>query len=651
MLWDEQGPGSTANTTGQTLHYEAGAGADHTKTLSTAGAKHNGSGSTPRMYFGCLGLIWATRPIRFTRALAPVLIAIPVELMADVRTGLRAVTDTRSKPSVLTPPVGRTGVLVVVMAAAVSSQLSLPPGLADALKLSSQKSRPGAMAPPQGPAGAVGGRQGLDRSIDPREYCLGSGDALTAYLWGATETALDIEINAEGNAVIPQIGSVQLAGLSVEDARAKLDSLLSSVYRGVSVAVELSRIKTFKVYVSGAVSSPGAYTVDGATRVSDLIEVANGVGPRSTKPQVERDALVAQLRRMRAIQIRSARRPVRYADLALFYNAGSIAKNPYLQQGDILVVPLPSRFCDLAGAINYPGRYMLEGNDKLRALISAAGGFSRDADSSRIWVVRFADDRDSTHELALGWRDIDSFRVQADDRVRIDFLPEFRPLENVLIAGEVRYPGLYPIHEGETTLRDVITQAGGLTEEAVMPGSRLTRRTNGDEVNADEALAEVPVSAFSEMELARMKAVLTEQEGKVAIIAPNEPDSHFLDVTLRDGDRIEIAKATGTIRVSGAVANPGLIPFEEGMDTRDCIERAGGFSQGARRFGVQVVKAGTSSALSPRKAGRLSDGDMVFVPQKRPREPLTVTRDVLAVLASIATILTTYLLLLDDQKQ
>src|SRR5262249_573326 len=51
----------------------------------------------------------------------------------------------------------------------------------------------------------------------------------------------------------------------------------------------------------------------------------------------------------------------------------------------------------------------------------------------------------------------------------------WKQLETVEVRGEVRFPGKYPIHRGET-LRSVIERAGGLTESAFKGGAVFTRQ-------------------------------------------------------------------------------------------------------------------------------------------------------------------------------
>jgi protein involved in polysaccharide export with SLBB domain len=61
-------------------------------------------------------------------------------------------------------------------------------------------------------------------------------------------------------------------------------------------------------------------------------------------------------------------------------------------------------------------------------------------------------------------------RVQPYDVLVIKEVPDWREQESVVVRGEVRFPGTYPIRRGET-LSSLITRAGGLTESAFPAGS------------------------------------------------------------------------------------------------------------------------------------------------------------------------------------
>jgi DNA-binding NarL/FixJ family response regulator len=52
----------------------------------------------------------------------------------------------------------------------------------------------------------------------------------------------------------------------------------------------------------------------------------------------------------------------------------------------------------------------------------------------------------------------------------VNAIHSYRVHRTVEVHGQVHYPGLYPIQKEKTRLKDLLEMAGGLTEDAFLPG-------------------------------------------------------------------------------------------------------------------------------------------------------------------------------------
>jgi protein involved in polysaccharide export with SLBB domain len=472
----------------------------------------------------------------------------------------------------------------------------------------------------------------IDRSIDPNTYVLGANDVLTIYIWGSVSESLTATVDHEGNMIIASVGTVKVGGSTLAEAREFVRNKILEVYKEDEITIVLSQIRRFRAYMLGDVQKPGVYTVNGATRVSDLIEMAGGFAKGDTT-------------RIRGIEIMNESRQTRYADMAVFYHHNDVSKNPYLTEGDRVFVRRRKEIVSIFGEVNYPGVYDHEDGEAVSSLVEAAGGLARDADSARLVVTRFGDDDDSLVHFTLGLDEDGGFALQKDDRVLVCSKVEYRVHRNVWVTGEVTYPGRYPIRKDRTTVRDAIAMAGGFTDDASLAQSMMFRRKSRERRDDEvDVLQNLPLSSLSPVEKAYVKAKFAVKEGMVSIDFAKlyGGEEQLYDLVLRDGDSIAIARRKLTVEVAGAVVVPGHVPYEEGSSHRHYIRHAAGYSSRARRPHTVVVRGGSGVWLRPRDVDEIHEGDVILVPEKEYRAWYTVTRDMLVILSSIAAVITSW---------
>lgn len=270
---------------------------------------------------------------------------------------------------------------------------------------------------------------------------------------------------------------------------------------------------------------------------------------------------------------------------------------------------------NLEGEVRNPGSFPTLPDTVLPTLLGAAGGPTRQADTSQIEVSYYGHNQAAsvrqTVSLAVGTQ----VRVGPGDSIRV--APTFNQAEQgvVLLQGEVRRPGSYSIRRGER-MSELLQRAGGLTDQAYTVGTVFARESVRREearlyeVTAREiemALARQAVSSPEAIkEMAALKSMLgnirqTQPVGRV--VAEADPTTlqlrPELDSILEPGDRIFVPKRPNHILVTGEVLHAGAQQFKAGTPAAEYIEMAGGLRESADSSRIFVIlPSGQAQSLS-----------------------------------------------------
>lgn len=472
---------------------------------------------------------------------------------------------------------------------------------------------------------------GLDANIDENIYKVGTGDSFTAFLWGTLNTQISSVINLEGDFVMANVGVVKIKGLTLKDAKEKIKIKIFEQYKTVDVTIVLNKVKEFKAYILGEVQLPGGYIVSGTSRVSDLLQMAGGTTEFSS------------LRNIKIVN--NSDSVISASDLVQFYKCNDISKNPYLNEGDRVFISKSNEKVNISGAVNYPGEYDYQSGDSLSTLIRLCGGLSRGADSGRIIIKRFKNDSDSLQTILCTFNDssICQTLLYPDDRIIIAEKTDYRVYRNVIINGEVMFPGTYPIQKDKTKLLSLIEMAGGLTETANLRNSTIKRKSDTKfyDNRELERLKNLTPDLLSPTEKGYLLARITDDENNVSINLEDlfKSGQRANDIILRDGDEITIGAQDLSVKMIGGVISPGLVEFRNGEKVNFYINKAGGFSDNAKRSSVKILKHGTGSWRNESSIESIEAGDIIWVPEKTYKNGLSITKDVLMILGSVATVI------------
>lgn len=475
----------------------------------------------------------------------------------------------------------------------------------------------------------------LDKVVDPDEYYVGPGDMFAIVFGGKLVNRYTLEVTPEGVLLIPEFGPVDVAGVSLSTAKERILRALRSRYRDVDISIFLVQLRRVKVTVSGEVLFPGVYILSASDRVSEAIRMAGGAGEHSSERNI--------------ILFRGDRQLM--VDLQKYFRVDVKDANPYVREGDIVLVPISESVINrigIYGAVRSPGDHEFASGDNLLDLIMLAYGLTTDADSLSCEIVRFESDRLTTRtmivSLPAGDEWLDSVRhvqLLPDDRIYFRSIPEFHKKAQVVIYGEVVYPGAYPIIEDVTKLSEVIEMAGGLTENASLSEARM-ERAGYESIEEGEFERQLKLSAeeLNDIEREYLRAQSIGNPGRVSVdfkrLLVDKEGRH--DIALKNRDMIIIPRLSRTVRVIGKITRPGLVVHISGMNAKYYIEQAGGFGWRANKGKIRIIKAASGAIVKPSGKVPIEVGDAIVVPEKSERNWWNTAKDVGIFLANLATV-------------
>ena len=409
--------------------------------------------------------------------------------------------------------------------------------------------------------------------------------------------------------------------------------------------------------VRGAVFRPGQFQIDGSiTTVKGLIEAAGGLKEdafptRALLSRTNPDKTLTNL----SIDIKGLME--------------GTAQDEQLRNNDVLFIPSlfdigEVKTFSVYGEVMFPGDYRFADNTSIEDLILQAGGLKEDASLSKVDVVRRSRDKQATaksESLAetfsfsinedLSIQDND-FRLEPFDEVYVRRSPGYSVNRRVIVEGEVTYPGYYSLATNTERLSDIMSRVGEFSNEAYPEGARLERKMTDDERKRMRDIAEI-LSSNDSLALARAVDKLlsaTTYDVGINLKEAMEKPGGNADIVLRDGDRIIIPVLTNTVRINGEVMYSNTTPFVKGKNLKFYIEKAGGYSEKAKKNKAYVVYMNGSVAKAKKRSSKLvQPGCEIVVPAKRDREGLKTT-EILSLGSTSASLATVVLALMNLLK-
>lgn len=390
----------------------------------------------------------------------------------------------------------------------------------------------------------------------PVNYRLGPGDQLQIEVWGASEANITQKVTPDGYISIPNVGPINVNGLTVQAATNRIKAKLSQIYSGMTssnvnlstdVKVSLGQIRTIQVNIMGEVARPGTYALSSFSTVFHSLYKAGGM---------------SQMGSLRNIKVVRGGRTVATVDVYDYIINGRSHSDIRLQEGDVILASPYDALVLIKGKVKRPMYYEMKSSESIRTLIGFAGGFSNDAYRGAVTV-----DRNNSKERTVATVDdmnYGVFKVKDGDVVSVGEILD-RYDNRIEVKGAVYRPGYYELGKDIQTVKDLIERADGLLEYAFTNRGVLHRQ------NDDKTLEVISLNVK-------------------AILDGTEPD-----VTLHKNDVLFIPskydlEQKGTLEIRGEVYNPNVFPFAANTKLEDLIIMAGGLTESASTVRVDVTR-------------------------------------------------------------
>ena len=478
----------------------------------------------------------------------------------------------------------------------------------------------------------------LEKTIDPDVYIVGPGDKFAFNLITSGRiTDIKLQINPTGEILIPGIGLLFVDGLSINQAINKIKKESLKQYENGIVNIVLADIRKFKIQVIGHLDNPGYYLATPITRVSNIFStvIEKEKQDQTQFDETTHETITARGLSQRNILMKRNGITIR-VDLERFGMFGDVSNNPQIQQGDVIYIPIEQNSVSIYGGVELTGKYEYVKNETLHELIQLAGGFTKNADSSKITVTRFIGDMKKQTIDIKNYEKIKTFLLESDDHIIVRHKRDFRRQDLVRISGEVKYPGVYSIIPGKTDLGKLLSQAGGYSSKA--DHSRITIASQGISVDKEaERISTIPYSDRTDTELSYLRARIRAIKGGVNLTSA-EMVSKAMNFKLETGDAIIIPMYFGEVEIIGGVLFPGRYPFEPGMKTEEYINLAGGITKSATG-NIYVVNPETGVKISSKKIKKIHNGDTIFIDEIIEYRKWNRFLEIMNVVGQIATIL------------
>lgn len=418
----------------------------------------------------------------------------------------------------------------------------------------------------------------------PQNYVVGPGDNVKVDIFGASQKSNVYTVSPDGDITIEGYGPINISGLTMSQANARLRSTLGSRYSSSSIKVSLGQTRTITVNVMGEVKTPGTFTLSAFASVFHALYMAGGINEIGT---------------LRNIKVYRGGRLVTVVDVYDYILNGKLKGNVRLADNDVIVVGPYDSMVNISGKVKRPMYYEMKKNESVGTLLKYAGGYESDAYTKSIRIIRNNGAKRSVFNI--NEFDMSSFKVADGDEVSVDSILD-RYENMVEVKGAVFRPGMYQLGGDMTTVRGLLTQCDGVTEEA------FTARGVMHRMNADRTLKVISVDVEGIM------------NGTTPDIALQNEDILFIPTKSE-------SQTERTITIHGEVQYPGIYRYADNETLEDFVLQAGGLKETASTVKVDVArriydsKATTTDSLIAHtysfalKDGFVVDGEQGFVLQ------------------------------------
>jgi protein involved in polysaccharide export with SLBB domain len=386
-----------------------------------------------------------------------------------------------------------------------------------------------------------------------------------------------------------------------------------------------------RVYITGAVYKPGAYSLEKDMDVFKLIEKAQGLREDAFTNRANMVRKTDDLKKsFYSLNLKSV---LKGNEKIILKKEDSIHIASALDLRD-------SASVRLLGPVKKVGEFRYEDSMTLGGLILQAGGFLENATPTRIEIGRRKNDialeskGEATSEiinvdLTKGLDNVGAnIYLMPYDVISVKVDPSKIKQVAVKISGEVKFTGSYTLSNPEERLSSLIQRAGGLLPYADINGAKLIRKKEKVDTAQIKRLAKSSIKLDnldikSKQDTGNLVSneELESQTTEVALELKSilEHPGSEEDITLKDEDELVVPRFINTVSVGGEVLKPVTVQYQSGRSFGSYISAAGGYSRNAYKTRAFISYANgraarTKSFFGFRVHPKVKPGSTIFVP-------------------------------------
>ena len=470
---------------------------------------------------------------------------------------------------------------------------------------------------------AIGTSKVLNSNIDNETYYLGSGDKiLINFLSNDIILNNTFTISPSNDIIIPNIGIINVNGLTVNKFIDKINKQCKKKFDIYELNITLVDLRKFNVTLTGLNNNMYTYTVTHVTNVSDLFNSVRNQNIELFSNISDRYVILKRNGISKKVDV-------------FKYNVLLEGFNPYLQEGDIVMLNVKENMYEINGKINKPGRYEYVNNESISDVIKLAGGFSISADTNNIKIDRIVNNENSILDVSIN--NFDKTFVMPKDYILIYKDEKLIQRDYAYISGEINNPGKYPIYK-TTTINQLIDLANGYTDIADVNKIMINNKLISTNLDLEFLrISNIHPSNRSASEISYYKSRLLLEKGNTNSLK-DVTTANILKYVVKKEDNIYIPSKISHVEIIGAVQSPGIYPFVENYSVLDYINESGSLTNTSNGNFYLIKSNGEKISISV-NYNEVVDGDIIFVEHKADVNKWMKFKEIMSVLGQIATLL------------
>jgi len=433
-------------------------------------------------------------------------------------------------------------------------------------------------------------------TIDPEKYILGPGDRLRLYLIKEKESPeiYDLVVSPTGYVSLPMVGGIKVVRLTLSEATREIARQLVRFYPKSIISMDLIAPRRIKVFITGEVANPGTYQMSALSRLDDLIKSAGGLKSSAST---------------RGVQIKRGDKVIE-VDYLKFLKEGDMNQNPFIEEGDLVYVPLMKKSVKVLGQVKNPGIYEIKEGEKLLDVLNMAGGLTARAALFGGVIERQRGEKKEIIEI-----DLFKLLYEKDEKANIllvngDTISIPVTVNKIYVLGYVANPRV---------LNLVMEETSALEEGDIREGAKISELIS-------RAGGVLPQGSRRKIQVIRDGQIIKEVDLFKILV---KGDTTEEVVRLIPGDIIYVPLMEKSVKILGEVKNPGIYEIKKGEKIKDLIDMAGGFTIRASLKGIkveryvseirQIIELDLSKLYTDKDESsniELEDGDIINVPIK-----------------------------------